>query len=115
MTVGTPTKPAVVPAFPLKDVEAQLRSSLHDLVSSNAALHGTLLPSGAAAQAAYVTQIDSLDVVDVLCGIEPIVGFELKDSIVKAGGYPTINAAIDHVLPRIQSAWEKHGKKGAKK
>jgi hypothetical protein len=59
--------------------------------------------------------VDSLGVVDLLCEVEPIVGFELKDSIIKAGGYNSIDEAVTQVMPRIRSAWEKHMSKGNRK
>jgi hypothetical protein len=84
-------------------------------VKSTAALHGTILPATTADQYAASVHLDSLGVVDLLCDTEPIVGVELKDSIVKSGGYHSINEAISHVMPRIESAWQKHAGKGAKK
>jgi acyl carrier protein len=73
------------------------------------------LPDTTAGQYAAVVQIDSLCAVELLCEVEPIIGFELKDSIVRSGGYRSINEAISHVMPRIEAAWHKHAKKGAKK
>lgn len=116
MSTGTITAPpgAITTAFPTAAVEAQLRSSLVDVVDGTAAISGVALPADAVGKCAASVQIDSLDVVDILCGVEGIVGFELKDSIVKAGGYKSINEAIGHVLPRIQSAWQKQQGKGSK-
>jgi hypothetical protein len=54
-------------------------------------------------------------VVDVLLSIEDIIGCTLKDHIVKAGGYSSVNAAVEHLTPRIKSAWEKHAVKGSRK
>jgi hypothetical protein len=53
-------------------------------------------------------------VVDLLCGLDPIVGFPLKDSLVKAGGYKSVNQAVEHLMPRIEKAWLKNGS-GSKK
>jgi hypothetical protein len=115
MSVETASRLGTAAIFPGAEVESHLRGALLDAVSWNAALNGITLPRTATAQYTASIQIDSLDVVDLLCGVEPIVGFELKDSIVKAGGYQSINEAIGHVMPRIEAAWKKHGNKGAKK
>ena len=115
MNIGTISKAKTGTAFPWKDVEARLRASLADLVKSNAEFHEIKLPSALPDLYAAGTQIDSLDVVDILCEVDKILGFKLNDSIVKAGGYESINQAIEHVMPRIQSAWQKHESKGSKK
>jgi hypothetical protein len=115
MEVGTKTAPGSTSIFPATSVEAALREALLESVKSTASLHGIALPPTKAAQYVAPVHLDSLDVVDLLCVVEPIVGFELKDSIVKSGGYNSINEAISHVMPRIESAWQKHASKGAKK
>ena len=115
MAVATITKPGSTVAFPAAAVEAKLRGALLESVKSTAALHGITLPATTAGQYAASVHLDSLGVVDLLCDAEPIVGVQLKDSIVKSGGYHSINEAISHVMPRIESAWQKHASKGAKK
>jgi hypothetical protein len=115
MSVGTISNVATGTIFPSKEVEAKLRASLADLVKANAALYDTTLPSDLPGLYAAPNQIDSLDVVDILCEVDGIVGFKLKDSVVKAGGYESIDQAIGHLMPRIKAAWEKHNSKGSKK
>lgn len=102
-------------SFPLAAVEAKLREELLGVAESAAAMHSITLPSDPAAQCATAVQLDSLAVVDVLISVENIVGCPLKDHIVKAGGYSSVNSAIEHLTPRIKSAWEKHAAKGSKK
>src|ERR1700730_8936418 len=108
MAVATVTEPTSTVAFPASAVEAKLRGGLLDWVKSTAALHDIALPPTTAGQYAASVHLDSLGVVDLLCDAEPIVGFQLKDSIVKSGGYHSINDATSHVMPRIESAWQKH-------
>jgi hypothetical protein len=115
MAVATISKPSAVTAFPLAAVEAKLRAALLDSAKSTAALHGIALPATTTGQYAASVHLDSLEVVSLLCDVEPIVGFELKDSIVKSGGYNSINEAISHVLSRIASAWQKQSSKGGTK
>jgi hypothetical protein len=115
MTGATTTKLTGTLTFPAAAVEAKLRASLLDSIKSTAALQGIALPVTITGQYAATVHLDSLGVVDLLCDVEPILGFQLKDSIVKSGGYHTINDAIGDVMPRIESAWKKHVSKGGKK
>lgn len=115
MAVATITQPAGAVTFPAAAVEVKLRGALLESVKSTAALHGIALPTTTAGQYAASVHLDSLGVVDLLCDVEPIVGFPLKDSIVKSGGYHSINEAISHVMPRVNSAWQKHASQEDKK
>lgn len=40
--------------------------------------------------------------------MDPVIGFELKDSLVRTGGYPSIEAAMDHLIPQLETVWKKH-------
>jgi hypothetical protein len=55
--------------------------------------------------------VDSLVVVSLLCTVEPHIGFELPESVVRTGGYKSVDAAVEHLLPRIEAEWKK--RKGA--
>jgi hypothetical protein len=113
---GTLVKTATTTVgFPLAAVEAKLREELLGVAESAAAMHSITLPYDPIAQGAAAIQLDSLAVVDVLLSVEQIVGCTLKDHIVKAGGYSSINSAIEHLTPRIKSAWDKHAAKGGKR
>ena len=94
--------------FPKVAVESRLRKDLTDYVVAMATMKSIPLPVGPAAQAKVTIQIDSLEVVNLLCNVEPLLGFELKDSTVKTGGYTSVNEAIAHLMPRIEKAWQKH-------
>src|SRR5258707_9595370 len=108
MSVDSITKPSSTVAFPKAAVGAKLRDALLESAKSDALLKGIQIPIDAIGQAAALVHLDSLDVVSPLCDIEPIVGFELKDSVVQAGGYNSVNQAMDHLMPRIEKAWEKN-------
>jgi hypothetical protein len=82
---------------------------------SEATLKGVTLPSDTTGQAAASVRLDSLEVVSLLCDIEPIVNSELKDSLVRSGGYSSVNQAMEHLMPRIEKSWEKNGNKGIEK
>jgi hypothetical protein len=93
-------------------VEACLRDELIETVKAEASIRGVPLPSSAAQIAKIGFQVDSLVVVSILCAVEPIVGFELPESVVRAGGYVSVESALGHLLPRIEAQWNK--RKGAK-
>jgi len=106
------TAPAAT-AFPKAAVETALRAELSQEVASAAAVKGIAVPAAGPGLSAFPWKLDSLRVVEVLCVIEPIVGFELKDELVKTGGYDSIDHAVVHLIPRIEKEWTKQ--KGGKK
>src|SRR5262245_6631265 len=116
MPVDTILNPGgTVTVFPKAEVEATLKGALLGSAQADAELKGITLPSDVVGQASASVRLDSLDVVSLLCEVEPVVGFQLKDSLVRAGGYSSVNQAMDHLMPRIEKAWEKNAGKGAKK
>jgi hypothetical protein len=113
MAITTFAPPAVTTApFPLAAVEAKLRDELVEAVKIEASIRGMSLPSAPAQIAKAAVQVDSLVVVSILCTVEPIVGFELSEGVVRAGGYTSVESALGHLLPRLEKEWTK--KKGAK-
>jgi hypothetical protein len=104
----------VTTAFPKAAVETKLCGALLDAAQSDATLKGVTLPADVAGKRAAAVQLDSLNVVSLLCELEEIVKFKLKDSLVRAGGYTSVNQAMDHLMPRIEKAWNKNGSRGAK-
>lgn len=96
-TLKARSKPTL---FPRTDVESLLRNGLDEVVSTQAMMAGDDGKAGS-------QDIDSLSAVELLCQIDEIVGFEVKQSVVKAGGYRSVQAALDHMLPGIERAWSK--------
>lgn len=115
MAVGTLAPSKTGTGFPKAAVEAKLRQILINAAEADAAFNGTSFPTDTPGKCAAAARLDSLDVVSLLCDVEPIIGLELKDSLVRAGGYHSVNHAMDHLMPRIEKAWEKHAGKGDKK
>jgi hypothetical protein len=112
---GSPTAPAspsAAASFPKAAVEACLRDELIETVKAEAGIKGVTLPSAPVQVAKTPFQIDSLVVVSILCAVEPIVGFELPESVVRAGGYASVESALEHLIPRIEKVWIK--RKGGK-
>ena len=91
--------------FPMSDVEATLREGMEDLVAARASITGG--SGGGTAGACSAIAIDSLSVVEVLCIIDEIVGVEVPQKVVRAGGYASVDAAIEHLLPGIEKCWSK--------
>lgn len=109
MNISTLKKP-LFQNFPAASIEATLRTWLLQSILSTASLHGVSIPSEETAQSTLGIQIDSLVVVALLCEAEKIAGITLKESIVKAGGYDSVNDALAHLMPRIEKAWNRHHK-----
>jgi len=110
-TTAPPPAPALAP-FPAAAVEASLRAELLEAIKAEALIKGAALPVAPADLAKAPVPIDSLVAVCILCAVEPIVGFELPESVVRAGGYVSVESALGHMLPRIENEWIK--RKGAK-
>lgn len=106
MATIAPPAPATK-TFPASKVEAGLRAELHNTIKQSAKFKGISIPSDPKQLETIPYQIDSLVCVDILCAIEPIVGFELPEKVVRTGGYGSIDSAIKHLMPRIQKEWNK--------
>jgi hypothetical protein len=104
--------PVKIAPFPLAAVEAKLRDELVEAVKIEGSIRGMALPAAPADIAKASVHVDSLVVVSILCAVEPIVWFELSESLVRAGGYTSVDSALGQLLPRLEKEWTK--KKGAK-
>lgn len=104
--------PVKIAPFPLAAVEAKLRDELVEAVKIEASIRGMALPAAPADIAKASVHVDSLVVVSILCAVEPIVGFELPEGVVRAGGYTSVDSALGQLLPRLEKEWTK--KNGAK-
>jgi hypothetical protein len=96
------------PSFPGSTVETLLRAELVAAVEAEAAIKGIRLPSSPSAIASTGFHVDSLVVVSLICAVESVVGFELPESVVRAGGYASIERALAHLVPNIERQWIKH-------
>jgi acyl carrier protein len=114
MALQTITRSGKTGEFPKAVVEAKLRDLLLEAVTSDAKLKKIDLPSDTHGKSAAAIHLDSLGVVDLLCGLEAVAGMELNDSLVRAGGYRSVNEAIEHLMPRIEKEWLKNRSGGNK-
>lgn len=106
MTLATFPAPSVS-SFPTAEVEKCLRDELIEAVKSEAAVKGDALPPTPAAIATTKFQIDSLVVVSLLTAVEAVVGCNLPDIVVRAGGYTSVEQALEQLVPRIEKHWAK--------
>ena len=111
-TIASPVAGPTTAPFPSIAVESDLRSELIEAVKAEAAVRGVVLPPVPAAIATTPFQIDSLLVVSMLCVVEPLLGVELPDSVVRTGGYSSVDQALAQLLPCIEAHWKK--RKGVK-
>ena len=99
--------------FPIDEVTKALVNELLLIATDEAQVRGIVLPGDRPGMMAAAIPMDSLTVVATLVAVEKHLGFELKESIVRTGGYDSVQAAIDHLVPRIQLAWGMHKAKKA--
>ena len=92
-------------AFPKVVVEACLRTELIAAAKIEAELHGKPWPKDAAVQASMWIHVDSLVVVGILCALDEILDCELPESVVRAGGYWSVDKAVKHLMPGIAQEW----------
>jgi hypothetical protein len=102
-TFGPRTRRAIV--FPTAAVAACLAQELTEAVRATAAVKGLALPTTPLDIAKAPFEVDSLVVVSILCAVEPMLGVELSEHVVRTGGYSSVQAAIDHLMPRIEAQW----------
>jgi hypothetical protein len=115
VTIGTlapPSSNSALSAFPATAVETTLRGEFIQAIKDEAFIRGIALPPLDSDIAKTTFQADSLVAVSILCVVEPIVGFELPESVVRTGGYRSVDSALYQLLPRIEAQWKK--RKGGK-
>ena len=99
--------PTASTSFPMTAVMATLHAELIEAAKIEASIRGMVLPSTPAQISKAMVHLDSLVVVSILCAIEPIVGFEVPETVVSAGGYDSVESALGLLLPRLEKEWAK--------
>lgn len=94
-------------AFPRTRVIEALTNELLKVAKSEATVRGMPLPADRPAIIAAPVPMDSLTTVDALCVLDKVLGFKLKEDVVRTGGYDSVSEALDHLVPRIQAIWDK--------
>ena len=99
--------------FPASEIESCIRDFLAEEATMQAELRGsgeTGTEKGATLGPQPV--IDSLVVVEVLIELEPMIPFPLPESLIRAGGYDSVDVVVTDLVPQLQRRWRKqHGEK----
>jgi hypothetical protein len=93
--------------FPRQNIIDALTDELLKVARSEAQVRGIALPPDRPAILKAPVPMDSLTTVDALCVLDDILKFKLKEEVVRTGGYDSVEEALDHLVPRIQLAWDK--------
>jgi hypothetical protein len=97
-----------IPFYPATAVAAVMREELLRAVRSRFRRKGQPLPVADDEVVILVVEIDSLTVVELLSNLDDILPFKVTESVVKAGGYVSIEAAVKHVVSRVETKWNKY-------
>lgn len=101
-----------IPPYPATAVAAVMQEELLRAVRSRFRRKGQSLPIADNEVVLLAIEIDSLTVVELLSNLDDILPFKVTESVVKAGGYGSIEAAAKHVVSRIETKWNKCHKGG---
>jgi len=109
-TMETDTSPYVQPSltYPADAVAACLHDELLKAVRAQAHGTGQVLPDNPDEIAMLAIEVDSLTVVEVLCSLDDILPFEVRESVVRAGGYSSIETAVTDLAKSIERQWKEH-------
>src|SRR5438874_683765 len=102
---ATATTAAAATTFPEQELKAVIGGWWDDETSKHLndpfAVPGTLFD--------VLVEIDSLTAVNVLLVIEPILGFEPPESLIRSGGYTDRKDMVDHLLPALRNMFRERG------
>jgi hypothetical protein len=108
MAVTTAPSTKIAPSYPAAAVAAVMQEELLRSVRSRFRRKGQPLPKADTDVVVLAVEIDSLTVVELLSNLDDILPFKVTECVVKAGGYGSIEAAVKHVVGRIEIKWKKH-------
>jgi hypothetical protein len=110
--INAPIVKPNVPVFPADTVATVLKEELLGAVRAQARRKGRALPLPDDEVVITAFEIDSLTVVELLCNLDDVLPFEVNECVVRPGGYRSIDAAVKHLLGRIESKWKNYHTKG---
>jgi hypothetical protein len=97
-----------VPPYPAAAVAAVMQEELLRAVRARLRRKAQPLPKTDNDVVVLPIEIDSLTVVELLSVLDDILPFKVTERVVKAGGYRSVEAAVKHVVGRIDTKWNKH-------
>ena len=101
-----------IPPYPATAVAAVMQEELLRAVRSRFRRKGQPFLIADDEVVLLTIEIDSLTVVELLSNLDDILPFKVTESVVKAGGYGSIEAAVKHVASRIETKWNSYNKGG---
>lgn len=110
MSITATASPKASNKFPVKEIESSIRDFLAHEGAMQAVLHGKSTTGAGSGSIGPQPVIDSLVVVEVLIELEALVPFALPDSLVRAGGYDSVDEVVQHLLPKVERRWTEHQK-----
>jgi len=84
------------------------KKELIDSIRAIARRKGMVVPKNDGSLVAANVEIDSLSVIEILCVLDEILPFEVGESVVRAGGYGSIQEAVDDVTASVEKEWINH-------
>jgi hypothetical protein len=106
--VSIALSPKTAPPFPAAAISGVLQEELLRAVRARFRRKGQPLSTGDNEVVVLGVEIDSLTVVELLSSLDDILPFKVTESVVKAGGYGSIRATLDHLVERIETKWKRH-------
>jgi hypothetical protein len=100
--------PSAFAAYPANAVATVLTEELLRCVRARYRRKGQPLKQAENEVLILAIDIDSLTVVELLSSLDEILPFKVTECVVKAGGYKSIDAAVKHVVERVESKWKQH-------
>ncbi len=96
-----------IPTFPADKIESELRQRLAEEAKVQEQLRGTGSGGGTSRSRASKAEpeIDSLVAVEALIVIESFVPFALSESIIRPGGYTSVDDFINDLVPKVNRRW----------
>jgi len=95
-------------AFPQAEIVSALEEWWADEKAEDALLKNDESPPPSTTSVmAPLVEIDSHRVVRALLTIEPLVGFEIPETVIRSGGYEDIADMTSDLVPRLQKLFEK--------
>lgn len=107
-TITAPAVTKVIPVYPATELAAVLQEELVRAVRRRYRRKGLSLPKDDEAVVIMSIELDSLTVVELIAVLDDLLPFKVTESVVKAGGYGSISAAVKHVVSRVEKKWDKH-------
>jgi hypothetical protein len=103
-----------IPKYPADEVMETLTGELITSVKDLCVIQGIVLPTANKELVVKAIHIDSHTVVEILCVIDAVVGFEVGQDAVRPGGYESIKEAVKDVTARLEKLWAEHYSKKVK-